>query len=275
MHRLSVLAALALAMGSLAGCSGVPRPKYPYTDASRALTLHSLVRQQVPSIRAEARVEQRGDRGRIKGTVFLLVQRPARVRFDVMTQFGPIAVLTSDGDRFAYSDLRSKRFMTGQTCPENIARLLNVSLTAQQTVLLLLGGTPMLDHVRSSVDWDDEGFYRIVMHGADGQRQEVDMGVPEADLEAPMERQRLVLLRSELFDARGRSVWRARYDDYRRLQTGGVSTDLPFSVDITQDIADSETRIRFKDVVVDTELPGDAFIQMPAPGMTIEEATCP
>jgi len=268
----------ALLLGSLAlslGACGLPPPKYPHTDASRALELHRLVREQVPSIRAEARVEQRGDRGRIKGTVYLLVQRPARVRFDVMTQFGPVAILTSDGERFAYSDLRSKRFMTGATCPENIARLLNVSLTAEQTVLLLLGGTPVIEHTRSAVDWDGDGFYRIVLHAADGQRQEVDLGVPEADLELPVERQRLELWRSELFDEKGRSVWRAVYSDYRPLKTGGVRTELPYSVDVAQETADTETRIRFKEVSVDTELPGDAFIQVPAPGMTVEEAICP
>lgn len=257
------------------GCSSVPKPKYPYTDGVRALALHRLVREQVPSIRAEARVEQRGDRGRIKGTVYLLIERPSRVRFDVMTQFGPVATLTSDGRRFAFSDLRDKRFLTGETCPANIARLLNVALTAEQTVLLLLGGTPVLEGARSTVEWDGGGFYRIALRAADGQRQEVDLAVPEADLELPAERQRLVLRRSELFDRKGRSVWRATYDDYRALATGGIATDLPYAVDVVQETAGTETRIRFKDVAVDTELPGDAFVQLPSPGMTIEEAPCP
>lgn len=266
---------LPLALLAFTACGTIPPPKYPHTDANRALELHRLVREQVPSIRAEARVEQRGNEGRIKGTVYLLVERPSRVRFDVMTQFGPIATLTSDGDHFAFSDLRSKRFLTGATCPENIARLLNVSLTAEQTVLLLLGGTPVIEHVKASVEWDGDGFYRFVLHAADGQRQEVDLAIPEADHDVPVERQHLILKRSELFDAKGRSVWRALYDDYKSLGTGGIKTDLPFSVDVTQETAGTETRIRFKEVTVDTELPGDAFAQMPAPGMTIEEAICP
>jgi hypothetical protein len=269
MRRVALCCALVLA-----ACAGVPKPAQPYTDARRALELHRLVREQVPAIRAEARVEQRGDRGRIKGTVFLLVQRPARVRFDVMTQFGPVAVLTSDGERFAFSDLRSKRFLTGATCPKNIARLLNVSLTAEQTVLLLLGGTPILEHARSSVTWDDDGFYRLVLHAATGERQEVDLGIPEADLDEPPERQHLVLLRSEIFDKKGRSNWRAVYEEYERLTTGGIKTDLPYVVHVTQATAGTETRIRFKEVSVDTELPGDAFVQAPAPGMVIEEASC-
>jgi hypothetical protein len=50
----------------------------------------------------------------------------ARLRFDAMTQFGPAAILTSDGQRFAYSDLRSRRFLTGETCERNIARFLEI-----------------------------------------------------------------------------------------------------------------------------------------------------
>ncbi len=268
-----LLVGVCIACASI-GCAGVPKPAQPYTDAVRALELHRLVREQVPAIRAEASVEQRGEHGRIKGTVYLLVERPARVRFDVMTQFGPVAVLTSDGTRFAFSDLRAKRFMMGEACPKNIARLLNVSLTAEQTVLLLLGGTPMIAHDRASVSWDDEGFYRMVLRAKDGSHQEVDLGVPEADLKKPPERQRLVLLRSELFDTRGRSAWRATYEDYKQLTTRGIITDLPYVVHIVQETAGTETRVRFKEVSIDLELPGDAFAQVPLPGMVTEEALC-
>jgi hypothetical protein len=273
---LHLLLIWSLALSALAGlgCGGVPRPKYPHQDPLRAVELHRLVREQIPAIRAEARVEQRGADGRIKGTVYLMVQRPARVRFDVMTQFGPIAILTSDDARFAFSDLRKKTFLTGETCPSNIARLLSVALSAEDTVLLLLGGTPMLRNAKGSIEWDDEGFYAITLAASSGERQEVDLGVPEADLGKPVERQRLILLRSELFDARGRSVWRASYGDYRPIATRGVHVDLPYEVRVVQEVAGTETRIRFKDASVDVELPGDAFTQVPLPGMKVEEALC-
>jgi hypothetical protein len=102
-----------LLAASLLGCASVPRPKQPFTDANHVLELHQLASERVRSIRAEARVDQRGARGRIKGTVYLFVQRPASVRLDAMTQFGPAAILTSDGKHFEYSDLRNSRFITG------------------------------------------------------------------------------------------------------------------------------------------------------------------
>ncbi|MCG8555331.1 MAG: hypothetical protein MJD61_08600, partial [Proteobacteria bacterium] len=57
-------------------------------------------RAGVRGLQAEARVDQRGTEGRVRGTVWMFVERPSRVRFDVMTQFGPASVLTSDGRVF-------------------------------------------------------------------------------------------------------------------------------------------------------------------------------
>ena len=97
---------------ALIGCVSVAAPKQPFQDPARALSLQSLTRERVQSIRAEARIDQRGKEGRIKGTVLMLVERPGSVRFDAMTQFGPAAVLTSNGEQFSYADLRSKRFLS-------------------------------------------------------------------------------------------------------------------------------------------------------------------
>ena len=116
-------------------------------------------------MRAEARVDQRATGGRIKGTVLMFVEQSGRVRFDVMTQFGPIAILTSDGAHFAYSDLREKRYLSGETCPENIARLLGVPLSAQETARFLLGGTPVLEYTKAELTHTDDrmvAFARLV-----------------------------------------------------------------------------------------------------------------
>ena len=87
---------------------------------------------------------QWGDRGRIRGTVLMFLERPNRVRFDVMTQLGPAAVLTSDGDTFQLSDLREGAFLHGPTCPENIARLLGISVDAENVLRVLdSSGSPL------------------------------------------------------------------------------------------------------------------------------------
>jgi outer membrane lipoprotein-sorting protein len=256
------------------GCASFPRPAQPFVDARAALAAHAQTRERVQSIRAEARVDQRGDQGRIKGTVLMFVQRPDRVRFDAMTQFGPAAILTSDGARFAYADLRDKRYMTGETCPQNIARLLNLPLSVDQTTQLLLGGTPVIEHTSAKIDWNSDGFYRISLQGADGSRQEVDYAIPEQDTKLPPEQQGLRLIRSEIYAPDHKSRFRASYEDYRMLPLGGARIAMPFQVHVEQPRAGTDTLIRFKEITLNAEVPPNAFTQEPMPGMEQEEATC-
>lgn len=259
-----------------AGCAGsLPRPAHPFTDPAAAIALHTAGRERVRSLRAEARVDQRGAQGRVRGTVLMFVQRPDKVRFDVMTQFGPAAILTSDGAQFAFDDQREGRFITGPTCPANIARLLNVPLSVEQTTLLLLGGTPLIAHDRAALTWVDEpGLYRITLSVRAGGRQEIDFGLDERDRELAPERQRLRLLRSEIYGAEGKTRWRARYDDFKPLPLAGEPSTTPFEVHIEQPQAGHDTLIRFKQISLNTDVPADAFQQTPRPGLTVEIASC-
>ena len=106
-------------------------------------------------------------------------------------------------------------------------------LTIEQTTRLLLGGTPLIAHEQSSIVWHDDGFYRVVLRGG-GQRQEIDLGIGERDAELPPERQQLQLLRSEIYDAKGHTDWRATYGDYRRLPMDSYRVPMPFEVRVEQ-----------------------------------------
>jgi len=269
--RAFAIAACALC---LSACASVPRPTQAFTSAREALQLFGLTRAEVQALRAEARVDQRGDGSRIKGTVLMFVQRPGRVRFDAMTQFGPAAVLTSDGVHFEYSDLRKNRFMYGRTCPRNLSRLLNMPLTVGQTTELLLGGTPLLSHARAAIGWHPDGYYLVKVRNDEGMRQEIELGIGEHDADVPKTRQSLRLLRSEVYDARGRTVWRITYDDYRNTERGTYRVPMPFYVRVEQPSAGRDTVIRFKDIALDPKIPAGVFVQMPKPGLTLEEASC-
>ncbi len=267
--------ALAVAAALLVACSGsVPAPKYPIPDAELLLSRHESIASQLNGIRAEARVDQRGAQGRVRGTVMMFVERSGRVRFDVMTQFGPIAILTSDATQFAFSDLREKKYLTGETCPNNIARLLGVPLSAAETAHFLLGGTPILEHSKSELSWNDEGFYTAVLYAPNGERQELDFQLDPADRAAEPGRQRISLLRTELYDRKGDRVWRVSYDDLRTVQGEGVKVRLPFTVRVEQAASKSDTQIRFKELKVNPTLSDDLFVQSPRAGMLEEEASC-
>jgi len=269
------LSSVLLAGGAWAfalGCAGVAAPLHPFRDPRQAVLAQESARSSLRSLKAEARVDHRGQKGRIKGTVLMFVERPASVRFDAMTQFGPAAILTSDGERFAYADMRSRRFMTGATCAKNIQRLLNLPLDVKQTTLLLLGGTPVIDHESERIGWNDDGFYRVALRAADGGRQEIDLAPAQPKAEPPAQDLRLV--RSEVYDHAGKSSMRIEYGDYRVLGSRGAKIAMPFLVHVTQPALGRDTQIRFKQIELDAEVPAGAFAQEPLPGMQQEEASC-
>jgi hypothetical protein len=259
-----------------AGCSSAC-PTQPHDDPGRALSFYGGSRSYVRAIRAEARVEQWGRDGRIKGTVLMFVQRPESVRFDAMTQMGPASILTSDGRLFALTDLRENRYLTGPTCPENIARLLGIPMSGEQVTLFLLGSTPRIDATDESIECSDDGTYLITLRGPGGERQEIEIAVREADLEAPPSEQRLRLVRSELFDSEG-TVWRATFDDWRVLadpgSAEGLGVAMPFEVRFEHPRENADTTVKFEDVDLNVEVPAEAFQQTPRPGLPVEEVPC-
>ena len=87
MTRLCLTASLVLLSAVAGGCKSAPScPLQARTDAGKALEDHGRRQEAWQTIKAEARVTQWGRNGRIRGTVLMFLQRPDRVRFDVMTQ---------------------------------------------------------------------------------------------------------------------------------------------------------------------------------------------
>lgn len=255
---------------SLAGCKSVPAcPLQARTDAAKALEDHAERRAGWKSIKGEARVTQSGRNGRVRGTVLMFLERPDRVRFDVMSQVGPAAVLTSDGESFQLSDLRAGTFLHGPTCPSNIARLLGISVEPEHVLLLLTGDTPLIEADEQWMECRD-GRYFVTLAAADGSTQELAFSVDESDLAKAPGEQRLTLRRSTERDPDGKTRWKATYDDH--IEVGGRS--FPTNVRFTDEVNDADTSVRVKSISVDPEVPADAFRQTPGPGMSIEFAPC-
>jgi outer membrane lipoprotein-sorting protein len=265
--RLTALLLLSLAV---AGCKTAPAcPVQARTDAAKALDDHANRQSGWQSIKAEARVTQWGRNGRIRGTVLMFLEQPNRVRFDVMTQVGPAAVLTSDGESFQLSDLREGAFLQGPTCPENIARLLGISVDAENVLRLLTGDTSMIDATERSMECRD-GRYVVTLVAADRTTQEVAFSIDDADREKPPEAQRLTLRRSTERAPDGRTRWEATYDDYVDVEGQSFPTNVRF----VDEVNDADTSVRVKSISLNPDIPDGAFQQTPSPGMSIEFASC-
>lgn len=278
--------ALAAVLGSV-GCGGASATcpvSRPSTGAA-LLEAHGAKRARLTTLRAEARVEQWGKRGRVRGTVRLMVSRPSRVRFDALTQFGPMLTLTSDGEVFALHDLEQKRFLTGPTCPKNIEALVGVPVSGEEIARLLLadvfapppagaGETAAAGALAAPPECTGEGFLRVGAPMASG-TMTYDFEVPKKDGALALADQRTRLVRVTAADPSGRVRWRAKLGDHRAVSArDGTRAEFPFEVDVEEPGSGARTRFRFQSVELGVSLPGDAFVQSPPPGMLAETASC-
>jgi outer membrane lipoprotein-sorting protein len=262
---------IALVLACLSACArGAVCPTTPITEASQALAAQQARSAPIETLRAEARVDQRGREGRIKGRVMMFVQRPDRVRFDAVTQFGPALVFTSDGAQIALTDFKQNRFFTGPACERNIARMIGVALAGRDVAAVLLGESPLIQAESASMECRG-GSYVVERRAADGGRQELELRVHEDDLKKPPAEQRLYLTRASFWDAQGRRLYRVRYEDYKAV---GEGVELPFTVYIDDFVNDADALLRFSSIDVNVKVPEDAFSQAPRAGLTVEEVSC-
>lgn len=269
MRRISCLVAVVgLAFGAIA--CGPPPPEHPITDAERALRLYGSLRARARGMRAEADVDYFDDRGRVHLDAMMMMERPDRIRFDATTSFGSTgAILTSDGRRFALLDLRDNRFLRGEPCARNIARLIGVPLSAPDVATLMLGGAPLIRHHDASIRWDSDGHYVVTLRGDHDAVQTLHLGLREGDHLLPPQEQRTRLLMSEVRSGR-RLVFRATFDDWRLID--GVA--MAFRIRFEEPRTETDALLRFSRIELNPELPGYAFTQRPPGGVRVEDVSC-
>lgn len=266
MKRAAIAAVLALS----GACGGATCPQQRITDPAAALRAQHADRPAIRSLRAEAKIDQRGKQGRIKGRIMMFVERPDRVRFDAMTQFGPALILTSDGQTFALTDFKESRYTTGPACAKNLAKVVGVALSSADVASVLLGEPPLIAARSESLSCSSDGLYVLVREGTDGSREELAFSVREADLKLPPAQQHLYLAAATIWNAAGKKLFRVRYEDYRKVG----ATELPHTVRIDDFENDADALLRLEEVAVDVEVPGGAFAQTPRVGLKIEELAC-
>jgi len=144
-RRLTVAAAILCSL-TLHACA--PRrpvavgPEGPLPTAQDLQSLLASRREAVTTLRALARVRIKDADGTMASREAIVVERPARLRVEVLSAFGALLVFTvDDGQLRAYASSQDTVF-TGAASPENLARYAGVGLAPDQLVDLLLGTPP-------------------------------------------------------------------------------------------------------------------------------------
>jgi outer membrane lipoprotein-sorting protein len=248
-----VLAAAVL----LAGCASRPAPRPgaapigTLPSAQRVLDGLAQRRAAVRGLRALARLSYVSPDESRRAKQLVIVERPDRLRFEVLSPFGAVFVLTAGGGVLAAWAREESTVYRGAASAENLQRYAQVDLPIAIAVDLLLGTPPLRGDVDSVVS-DDDGAVELWQET--GHRTQVAWFTPA--LEA---------LRYEQRDAEGRVLMRTSFSQYAAVDGVRMPTQLAIELPLEQrriDIALSETEVNpvLADTVFVLETPAGSTV---------------
>ena len=133
----------------LVGCQTAPRrsvdiagASLPIDDARADVFLSDYFAQasERTGLRGSARVSLTGPDFRLNRPQRIVVERPGRLRFEVLGLFDQLAaVLVSDGRRFGFFEASTRRISRGHVTPTLLWDLAKIDLAPEEMVGLLLG----------------------------------------------------------------------------------------------------------------------------------------
>ncbi len=220
------------------------------------------------ALRGSARVSLVGPDFKLNRPQNIVIERPARLRFEVIGLFEQLAaVLVSDGLYYGFYDAATGEMEQGPLTPTILWDLARVDVGVGEAVGLLLGaprpsagggraavwqeaderiglafaraGAPRSDECGEPVErgWTDPACFR----GPESLREGGDAFVFDRD-------GRLAELRA--FDPDGVLRYRARFEEYRSLGDGAEQGEFPNLVTIESAAARSEARFAWKRVML-------------------------
>ncbi len=283
---------------ALVGGCGLPPPPSQLPSATAAIDRMRATLAPCSGVQAGATFEVSRSyamvfSGSLRGDVLLYAASPARVRMDLVSSFGvSLATLTSDGTRFAFADMREKRFSIGEANACNIARFTTVPMPPNVLVDMLLGRAPVLKHSDpGTVEWDGDGYYVVTIPGTRDAVEEIRMTPTPADFRKPWGEQRMRVVGVKVKQY-GTTLYTAAFDQHakapmskERVDADGIDPPLPPSgplceaelprrIRVAVPDKNEELDLRYKNVSWNPPLPEGIFEQQPQPGLLVTPVRC-
>jgi hypothetical protein len=245
-------AAAVVALLGLAGCASLaPAPgPAPASDDAGALRLLEALRGEARvrrALRGVARMAVDNERGPLRASYALVVERPSRLRVEVRGLFGEtLGVLVTDGGAYDWFRAEDGTRESGPVYDGLLFDVAGVPLTPRETVELLLG-VPVPEPglvLRGSARLPDGAVVAELSDGAgsSGQRFEFD---PDGRLR-----------RVETHAGESGVVWDARFDAYSEVRGSAFAHELALAFPAFE----TSARVRMLEVELNPELTPDVFV---------------
>jgi hypothetical protein len=263
-HMTCAAAALA-GLGTLLVCAGCPSVALLQGGSGPAMGLATgLGPPGFTRLRAVASVEQIERGKRIRGRVYVFVERPSTIRIDVMSPADtPLSILTASAERFSILDVGGNVFYTGLPSTCNVEKLVSIPMSPEALVDILTGRPPMIEAKARSIEWKPKGYHLLTLTG------------PAGDLS-----QTVQLVSGMLGTHAIRSVvWRGEslLYDLRFEQVAPVGGDgfaMPRRIRFAMPSEGTQVTLEYSKVEIDPELPEGIFDFAPPAGIPMLKLDC-
>lgn len=240
-------------------CSGCPRhiefgPEGPIDDPERLFQLVSQAQANLVTLQGDAKLHVKSPQGSGTLSMFLAISRPGLLHMETFDFFNrPVAALVSDGQRFALYQTEGNVFYQGPASPENVSRFLPVVLPSEELVAVMLGQVPFIPAERKTLELDrSEGVYRLKLYRG-----------PVTQL-LHIHPKYYRVIRSEV---RGVPGYDLAFDDLEQQD----SMVFPKEVKLIAEVAETELRLRYSDVALNTPPDLTLFELSPPEGARVVE----
>jgi len=165
----------------LAGCIHPQQPVWTEVPtAEQLIDKVSAASGRFSSLDAAASVALTAGDKYFSSQQFLLLQKPDRLRADVLTGFGQLVLqMTSDGDLLSVflNTTVPGRFFRGPASYENIFRFVRVPLATTDLLALLLYDPPLIDYQDSAIELASGVLKLILLNNDNRQELLFDQGL--------------------------------------------------------------------------------------------------
>ena len=167
--RLGLLVVL-LVCGCPGGGANYPKPA---SEPSVQDVVDRLAKERdaLHAFKAKSTMDYWFGSNRVKGTVLVMGEAGAKVRFNALSPAGGdvMADLACDGTNFVYLDYQHNCTLSGPCNRQSIANLLHVELEPDDFLHLALGTVPVLPNPTGTVTWDaSKGYWQVALQSPQG-----------------------------------------------------------------------------------------------------------
>jgi len=208
------------------------------------------------SFRALADMHYVGPKDKLAVKEIVAIERPDRLRIEMMSAFGVALQIASDGARLSAYHRGEQTYYRGKATPDNLARFTRLDLALRDVADLLIGLPPGRHRLgRPSIAFEPpQGFWRVTTALADGGSQTMWFD-PDT----------LFAVRAEEADRSGTVLYKAAYSNYTTVSGVAIPREVRFEVPEQS----AKIDLRYSDISLNGDLPPELFSFAPPAGAKV------